>query len=95
MHDYSLSNNNENCTEQSLLTCEASWISLEGNVIEDIDSKAVNYPDPSSLNQTLLQYYHALTGVILSDTTVDIRVSFHILVVFWIVKCSQEMHDKR
>ena len=49
-------------------------------MIEDIDSKAVNYPDPSSLNQTLLQYYHALTGVVLSDTTVDIRVSFHSLV---------------
>ena len=49
--------------------CEASWISLEGNVIEEVDNaKGVNFPDASNLNSALLQYFQVITSVVLNDS---------------------------
>ena len=39
------------------------------------DLKSVEYPQPTNLSQSLLQYYSALTGVILSDANHDIRAT--------------------
>ena len=61
-------------THKSTFNCEATWLTIEGNSMEELDLKSVDYPQPSNLSQPLLQYYSALTGVVLSDANHDIRV---------------------
>ena len=63
LHDFSLKPEAHENLEH--LSCEATWVSLEGNLVEDT---LMNFPESSH------QYYQALTGVILNDTTADIRV---------------------
>ena len=70
LHEYALSSsygNDGNGSELNNVICEASWISLEGNVVEEVESKGVNFPDASSLNSALLQYFQVITSVMLND----------------------------
>ncbi len=47
------------------LTCEASWMAVEGHVIEDGEGPS------SNISQPLLQYYTDLVGSVLSDAVTE------------------------
>jgi len=66
-------------------SCEATWLSLEGSSVDESDPKLAEFPQQGSLSPALLQYYAALTNVVLADTNHDIRVSsnFHALQNLW------------
>lgn len=55
-------------------SCEASWLSIEGSQVDESDPKLAEFPSHGSLSPPLMQYYTALTNVILADTNHDIRV---------------------
>lgn len=63
LYDYSLEN--EDHILSSGLTCEASWLALEGNPLDDRGELKSDF----SLSQSLLQYYSALIGSLLSDSS--------------------------
>lgn len=69
LYDYSLDNDSDDFPTSGL-TCEASWLALEGSHLDDRGE----LKNDLSLSQSLLQYYSALVGSLLSDSsTIEIR----------------------
>ena len=86
LYDYSLSMDSLQEEEHhdvaaAGLKCEASWVAVEGNSIDDLQGhdpnaiplSKIDYPQPTDLSQPLLQYYTALVSVILSDSNHELR----------------------
>jgi hypothetical protein len=78
LKEFSLSHIDSGFEISNSSNVQASWLMLEGNYISpdnEEDSKPViEYPQPSNLSPALVQYYSAVTSVILSDTDPDVWV---------------------
>ena len=72
LYEYSLGLENNDLDQIDGLSCEASWISIEGHAVDGNESKPNDFSQ-NHLSQPLLQYYTALVNVILSEGNHEIR----------------------